>query len=139
MWVSHEHLVGNLRLVNEVWRGGLHDRPFLLEFFMAEYSSYGMPAEPRYLDAFVSMIPPGADTEWLALLYGCSDRAVRRLWPHAIGSGGHVRVGIGDNPGTDGDCIPAARSARVEQMVTMADALGRNVAAVETGRACPIG
>jgi uncharacterized protein (DUF849 family) len=94
-----------------------------------------MPPEPRYIDAFVSMISPEADTEWLALPYGCSDRAARRLWAHAIGSGGHVRVGIGDNPGSDGDAFPATNAGRVEQMVKMAEDLGREVADVETVRA----
>jgi 3-keto-5-aminohexanoate cleavage enzyme len=136
LWVSHDIWEpGNVRLVNELWRRGLYDRPFLLKFFMAEYSSFGMPPEPRYLDTFVSMISPDADTEWLVLPYGSSDRGARAIWSHAICSGGHVRVGIGDNPGGEGDRFPATNAERVEQVVRMAAELGREVASVDAVRA----
>jgi len=136
LWVSHDIWEpGNLRLVNHLWRRGLYDRPFLLKFFMAEYSSYGMPPEPRYLDTFVSMINEDADMEWLVLPYGSSDLGARAIWAHAICSGGHVRVGIGDNPGTSEDRFPATNAGRVEQIVRMATELGRPVATAEMVRA----
>jgi 3-keto-5-aminohexanoate cleavage enzyme len=136
MWVSHDIWEpGNMRIVFELYRRGLYDRPFLLKFFMAEYSSYGMPPEPRYLDTFVSMIPDWVNCEWLALPYGSSDRAARSLWAHAIGLGGHVRVGIGDNPGAEGDHFPGSNAERVEQVVRLANELGRPIATPSEVRA----
>jgi len=136
LWVSHDIWEpGNLRIVLELWRRGLYHRPMLVKFFMTEYSSYGLPPETRYLDTFVSMLPPDLDAEWLVLPYGSSQRACTQLWAHAITHGGHVRVGIGDNPGSEGDDFPPTNAARVAQMVQLAHALGRRVATVDDVRA----
>ena len=135
LFVSHDIWEpGNLRIVSELNRRGLYHRPMLIKFFMSEYSGFGMPPETNYLDTFVTMLD-GLDAEWFALPYGSSERACLRLWSHAITHGGHVRVGIGDNPGTPDENFPATNAERVAQMVELAKILGRDVASVDAVRA----
>jgi len=138
LFVSHDIWEpGNLRIVRELHRRGLYHRPMLIKFFMSEYSGFGLPPQTDYLDTFVSLLDYGGtrlDAEWFALPYGASEQACLRLWAHAITHGGHVRVGIGDNPGVAGESFPVTNAERVAQIAELARTLGRDIATADAVR-----
>jgi len=49
------------------------------------------------------------------------------LWRHAIDTGGHVRVGVGDSPAPVDGFLPT-NAERVAQMAAIARDMGREVA-----------
>ena len=129
LWVSHDVMEpGGLRNVASLFRAGEHTHPVLLKFFMTDRLGFGLPPEPRYLDTWASLIPADLDAEWLVLPYGVPYQTAARLWVHAITNGGHVRVGVGDNP--HGDGYPPTNAERVHQIVDLARSLGRRVATI---------
>lgn len=130
LWVSHDLMEpGGLRTVISLYRAGEYVHPVLLKFFMSDRMGFGFPPEPRYLDVWAGLVPPGFDGEWLVLPYGVGFSASMALWRHAITHGGHVRVGVGDSPVPEGGFLPT-NAARVAQMVGVARELGRDVATV---------
>jgi 3-keto-5-aminohexanoate cleavage enzyme len=134
LWVSHDVFEpGMVRSAIALWRMGLYVRPMLLKFFMAENCPFGFPPEPRFLRAFVDMLPDDLDCEWLFLPFGVSYPRARELWTWSIENGGHVRVGVGDNPA--GESYLPTNVERVREMVELARSLGREVATVADVRA----
>ncbi len=134
LWVSHDVFEpGMVRNVVTLWEMGLYHRPMLLKFFMAEHHPFGFPPEPRFLQVYAEMLPPGLDCEWLFLPFGVNHAKARELWIWAIGHGGHVRVGVGDNPSGPG-YLPT-NAERVREMAALARSLGREVATVAEVRA----
>lgn len=135
LWVSHDVMEpGGLRVTTALFRLGLHVRPVLFKFFMSDRWSIGFPPEPRYLDVYAGMIPDDVDAEWLVLPMGVSYPRAMALWTHAIATGGHVRVGVGDNPQI-GDGFLPTNAERVRQMVDLAHTMGRPVATLDDVRA----
>ena len=134
LWVSHDIFEpGMVRNVVTMWEMGLYHRPMLLKFFMSEHMPFGFPPEPRFLQALVDLVPDDLDTEWLFFPFGVSYRTAREMWTWAIAHGGHVRVGVGDNPSGEG-YLPT-NAERVREMVELAHSLGRKVASVAEVRA----
>jgi 3-keto-5-aminohexanoate cleavage enzyme len=135
LWVSHDVMEpGGLRNVLALYADGEYAHPVLLKFFMSDRMGFGFPPLPQYLDVWESLVPRGFDGEWLVLPYGVAFADAMALWRRAIELGGHVRVGVGDNPGTDGGFLPT-NAARVAQMGSIARELGREVATVADTRA----
>lgn len=131
--VSHDVMEpAGMRNIDALHKMGLYERPVLLKFFFSEEKLYGMPVEPRFLQAYVDMIPRGLDHEWLVLPYGASFKTSIAMWSYAITHGGHVRVGIGDNPAGEG-YLPT-NPERVRQIVQLARTMGREIASVEEVR-----
>jgi uncharacterized protein (DUF849 family) len=129
LWVSHDIFEpGMLRNAIHLFEMGEYQRPMLLKFFMSEDFSFGFPPEARYLEAFVSMIPPELDCEWLFLPFGVGCARSLELFRWCIERGGHVRVGVGDNPGGEG--WPTTNAERVRQAAELARSCGREVATV---------
>ncbi|MGH7896929.1 MAG: 3-keto-5-aminohexanoate cleavage protein [Candidatus Binatia bacterium] len=127
LWVSHDVFEpGGLRNVIALWRAGRYRRPVLLKFFLSEVFAFGFPPEERFLQVYADMLPEDLSCEWLVLPYATSYRTALRLWTWAIGNGGHVRVGVGDNPAGDG-YLPT-NVERVAEMAALARSLGRKVA-----------
>ena len=135
LWVSHDVMEpGGLRTVLSLYAEGEYVHPVLLKFFMSTRMGFGFPPEPRYLDVWASLVPPEFDGEWLVLPYGADFPTSMALWRHAISSGGHVRVGVGDSPIPEGGFLPT-NAERVAEMAAIARELGRDVATVADTRA----
>jgi 3-keto-5-aminohexanoate cleavage enzyme len=135
LWVSHDVMEpGGLRTVISLFRAGEYAHPVLLKFFMSQRMGFGFPPEPRYLDVWAGLVPPDFDGEWLVLPYGVDYETSMALWRHAIAIGGHVRVGVGDSPGTEGGFLPT-NAERVAQMAAIVRESGRDVASVSDVRA----
>jgi 3-keto-5-aminohexanoate cleavage enzyme len=89
------------------------------------------PADARSLVALVAALPAG--TAWAAAGMGAFQAPANAL---AVAIGGHVRVGLEDNPWLDGDgARPATNVRLVERATSMAAALGRPVATPPQARA----
>jgi uncharacterized protein (DUF849 family) len=112
---------------------GEYVRPMLLKFFMSENFTFGFPPEVRFLETFVAMLPPQLDCEWLFLPFGVEYARARELWLWCIEHGGHVRVGVGDNPSGTG--YLAGNAERVAEIAALARERGREVASVSEVRA----
>lgn len=134
LWVSHDVMeAGGLRTVLALHDNGEYRHPVLLKFFMSARLGFGFPPEPRYLDVWAGLVPPDFDGEWLVLPYGVDFATSMALWRHAIVIGGHVRVGVGDNPVPEGGFLPT-NAERVAQMAAIARQMGRQVATVSETR-----
>lgn len=82
------------------------------------------PADARSLVALIDALPAG--TTWAAAGLGAFQAPANAL---AIAIGGHVRVGLEDNPWLDAEATRAATNvALVARAATMASAVGRPIA-----------
>jgi 3-keto-5-aminohexanoate cleavage enzyme len=128
LWVSHDVMEpGGIRQSVSLYRLGQYVRPVLYKFFMSEQWGFGFPPEPRYLDVYAGLVPDDVEAEWLVLPYGCRWERARALWEGALLGGGHVRVGIGDNPDRGGPWLPT-NADRVAEMAAWGRRLGREPA-----------
>jgi uncharacterized protein (DUF849 family) len=133
LWVSHDVFEpGGVRSAIAAWRMGHYVRPMLLKFFMSDERPFGFPPDPRFLQAYVDMLPDDLDTEWLFLPYGVNAEDAMECLTWCIANGGHVRIGVGDNPSAPG--YPPTNVERVQQMVELAAQHGRSVATVDDVR-----
>ena len=133
LWVSHDVFEpGGVRSAIAAWRMGHYVRPMLLKFFMSEARPFGFPPDTRFLETYVDMLPDDLDCEWLFLPYGVSYRDAMTCFSWCITHGGHVRVGVGDNPNAPG-YLPT-NADRVHQIAELARTLGRPVASVDDVR-----
>jgi len=109
------HLMNLLNL--SLWQR-LGEPPIVVKLFLA-----GLNATPRTLLFFfdrLKEILPSTDLLWMPLVYGVDQFPLCTL---ALSLGGHIRIGIGDHPYRErGEPTSAAL---VEQMVTVARAMGR--------------
>jgi 3-keto-5-aminohexanoate cleavage enzyme len=133
LWVSHDVFEpGGVRSAIAAWRMGHYVRPMLLKLFMSDDRPFGFPPHPRFLQAYVDMLPADLDCEWLFLPYGVNIDDAMACLEWSIANGGHVRVGVGDNPTAPG--YSGSNADRVRQMVELAEAHDRPVATVEDVR-----
>ena len=110
---------------------GLVDEPVLLKFFTSEYAPFGMPPTPRGLQFYpeiIAELAPGLRHVWFVQCYG---PAILPMAAHAVATGGHVRVGLGDEPFTADGPSNADLVARV---ASMAASIGREVASPREAR-----
>jgi 3-keto-5-aminohexanoate cleavage enzyme len=137
LWVSHDIMEpGGVRQSAILYRLGLYVRPVLYKFFMSEQWGFGFPPEPRFLDVYASTIPDDVEAEWLVLPYGCRWEVADALWQRAIETGGHVRVGVGDNPGgSGGGPWRRTNAERVAEMAERGRRAGRPPATIADVRA----
>ncbi|MBI4297234.1 MAG: 3-keto-5-aminohexanoate cleavage protein [Chloroflexi bacterium] len=133
----------------EVWHGGsffnfqwlvdrgLLDKPYWLTCFFGGNGGMAGPATIDELLARVKLVPPGGMWQ-VAIWSGIKGRATTRdqlsIAAHAIALGGHVRVGMEDNP-YYWDGIPAESNAQiVERIAIIARQMGREVASPNEAR-----
>jgi uncharacterized protein (DUF849 family) len=129
LWVSHDVFEpGGVRSAIDAWRMGHYVRPMLLKLFMSEHRPFGFPPEPRFLEAYVDLLPEDLDCEWLFLPYGVNADDAMACFRWCIDHGGHVRVGVGDNPSGPG-YLPS-NVDRVAEIAELGRSRGREPATV---------
>jgi 3-keto-5-aminohexanoate cleavage enzyme len=134
LWISHDIFEpGHIRAVASLFARGVHRRPVLLKFFMSADEAFGLAANVRSLEVYCDLIPAELDCEWLTLPTATGFEETRAMWEWAIANGGHVRVGVGDNPRGEG--FGQTNAAQVAQVVELARSLGREIATAADIRA----
>ncbi len=133
----------------EIWHGGsffnlqwlvdrgLVNKPYWLTCFFAGNGGMAGPATIDELLARVKLVPQGAMWQ-IAVWSGLKGRATTQdllaMAAHAIALGGHVRVGMEDNP-YYWDGVPAKSNAQiVERIANIARLMGREVASPDEAR-----
>lgn len=96
-------------------------RPPVVRFmFGGDRLPFGFPPDPVFVDAYVHLLG-GSGLPWMVTCYGGD---VLPVAEHAIRRGGHVRVGLEDDPSD-----PARGNVeRVREIAALARRLGRTVA-----------
>ena len=118
--------VGITRTVGLAAEAGKLRSPVYLKIFLSGAWAVGpVPCEAA-LDFHLRQLPSDLDVEWVVVPYALSDpRLVERLCRHALGLGGGIRVGVGDNP----SAYPTATNAQlVEEAVHWVAQAGRPLA-----------
>lgn len=116
---------------------GLVDKPYWLTCFFAGRGGMSGPATIDELLARLKLIPQGAMWQ-VAVWCGVKGRATTKdqlaMAAYAIAMGGHVRVGMEDNP-FYWDGVPAESNAQmVERIANIARQLGREIASPDEAR-----
>ena len=97
-------------------------------FMFSDQFAFGYPPAPKYLDAHLSLLQEVASgAPWMIAGLGVD---IRPLIPHAVASGGHVRVGLED-------CLSGAEMSNlelVEEAVRLIEAAGGKVASPADAR-----
>jgi uncharacterized protein (DUF849 family) len=78
----------------------------------------------------VRELAPQLNYEWFVMCYG---QAIIPMAAQAILSGGHIRIGLGDETWSDARPRPT-NAALVRRIVTMAQAAGREIATPHQAR-----
>jgi uncharacterized protein (DUF849 family) len=104
-------------------------RPPVVRFmFGGPRMPFGFPPEPLYLDAYVHMLREHPRLPWMVACYGGD---VLPVVEHAIALGGHVRVGLEDDPSD----AKRGNVERVREVAAIARRLGRRIATPADARA----
>ena len=114
---------GGLRILLKFRDIGLLTDPLMVQFYLSEDMPQGYPPGPRALLNYTDMVPPDVKLVWFA---GSIQGDATRLNALAVLMGGHVRVGLGDDPAAGGG--KATNADLVARMVRLAADLGREVA-----------
>lgn len=124
---------GQIRHVLAYRDMGLVQDPLFFKITMSEKHLWGLPPSVASL-AFMTqgVIPADVAYRWMLFVEGGSTNFVQ-LCRHAVGNGGHVRVGIGDTARYAGRVLTNAE--QVAEIVAMAGAAGRGVATPKQVRA----
>jgi len=100
-------------------RAGKLRPPVFLKIFLSGAWAVGPFPTEEALDFHLQQIPADLDVEWVLVPYALEDPAlVERLCRAALGRGGGIRVGIGDNPLAFPDATNAALVERAVRWVT---------------------
>ncbi len=111
---------------------GLEHEPVIFKLFTSEYSPYGMPTTPRGVLMWADIInelAPGLRHEWFIHCYG---KAILPMAAQAVLSGGHVRIGLGDE--TFRDAGQPTNTELVTRVAEMARQAGRAIATPRQAR-----
>lgn len=124
--------LGGTRTLALLAEAGLLREPVMVKFFLSGSWAVGPFPTEAALDFHLTQLPDGLDVEWIAVPYSIDDPAlIERLCRHALGRGGGVRVGVGDNPLAD---PTATNTVWVERAVRWAEDSGRPVASADDVR-----
>jgi uncharacterized protein (DUF849 family) len=119
---------GHLRLAMVLREAGL-GRRVMLKFFLSGRWIHGPLPDPEGLALYLRMLQlldHAGDLDWFCCPSGLGSRAeVDRLLDAALERGGHVRVGVGDNPLA---ASGASNRELVECVVARAEKFGRTPA-----------
>ena len=105
-----------------------------IEGTITDGDTFGPYPNARGIMMYLDMIPPGMDLNWFVASYGArgTGASFRRMSMLASAMGGHVRVGLGDNPNLDGQTYTNAEQVRIT--ADMARQAGREVAKTADAR-----
>lgn len=124
--------LGQVRHVLAYREMGLVSDPLLLKITMSEKHLWGSPPSVEGIRMLTeAILPPDLRYRWMLFIEGGSANYVE-LCRHAVDTGGHVRVGVGDTPLFDGKTLSNAEQVRA--IVAMADAVGRGIATPDETR-----
>jgi uncharacterized protein (DUF849 family) len=116
--------LGQVRHLVSYWRAGWIRWPLLLKLTMSERHAWGLPPSPEAVEIFTrAILPPDIPFRWMTYVEGEVHIEMCRF---AIGRGGHVRTGLGDNPLLEGKQLSNAE--QIERVVELARRVGRKVA-----------
>ncbi len=115
---------GHVRHAVAHYRMGQVPSPLFLKICLNDELSWGMPPNPRAIEAYLSVVPPDVPVIWMVYIYGVSHWAMNL---HAIAAGGHVRTGLGDNP-VEPDGVRLTNAEKVARVVEIARQIGRETA-----------
>ena len=126
--------VGHMRHLTMYREMGLIEDPVTVDITITDGDTYGPYPNVRGLMMYLDMVPPGMTLNWFVASYGARGQgeSFRRMSLLASAMGGHVRVGLGDNPRLDGKSYTNAE--QVEITANMARQAGREVATVADAR-----
>lgn len=114
---------GGLRTALKFREIGLLSEPLFIQFYLSDDLPQGYPPGPRAILNYLDMTPPDVKLVWVA---GSLTGDATKINALAILMGGHVRVGLGDDPDAGGGS--ATNADLVTRMVRLANDLGREVA-----------
>ncbi|HEX2171098.1 MAG TPA: 3-keto-5-aminohexanoate cleavage protein [Dehalococcoidia bacterium] len=114
---------GGLRTALKFREIGLLTDPLFVQFYLSDDLPQGYPPGARALLNFIDLVPSDVRLVWFA---GSVSGDATRVNGLAILMGGHVRVGLGDDPAAGGG--KATNADLVARMVRLAGDLGREVA-----------
>ncbi len=124
---------GHIRHLMAYMDMGLLEEPVLIKYFCSVDGPYGMPPTPRGVQMYTEIVrelAPKLDYEWFVMCYG---QAIIPMAAQAIVSGGHIRIGLGDE--TWSDAAPRPTNADlVRRIATLAKACGREIATPRQAR-----
>jgi 3-keto-5-aminohexanoate cleavage enzyme len=125
--------LGQIRHVLAYRDMGLIADPLLFKLTLSEKHMWGAPPTLEGLSLLrAAILPADLPYRWMLFIEGGAANAVE-LFRHAVETGGHVRVGVGDTPLFDGSALTNAE--QVGRIVEMARQVDRPVATpLETRR-----
>ena len=125
--------LGQIRHVLTYRDMGLVEDPLFFKMTMTEKHAWGVPPSVEGLRLLMAAIqPPEIPYRWMLFIEGGSQNYVE-LCRHAVETGGHVRVGVGDTPLFGGR--PLTNAEQVREIVEMARRIGRGIAGPDETRA----
>jgi len=125
--VQHSIVVrepGQVRHAAQYQRQGWTSLPLLLKLHFRDASCFGLPPCMEGVHTLISpLVTGGLPVEWMTYVEGESHERMNAL---AVGGGGHVRTGLGDNAILEGQVMTNAE--QVERVAEMATRAGRPLA-----------
>jgi len=115
---------GIVRSVVAYHRAGWIRGHVLFKLNLGDDLLWGLPPSPEAVEVYLGLVPADLPHSWMTYTYGPSVWAQCEV---AIDRGGHVRVGIGDNP-VEADGSVVTNVDHVRRVVTLAERMGREVA-----------
>ena len=134
--VFHYGAFWNLEWLRRASRSYLH-KPLWLTMFMGSTGSVWSPPTVSELEERLRYMPEGSLWEVAprAAARGTVDAAMYMgLVMHAIAAGGHVRIGVEDNPYYAEGVIAASNAQLVDRVAQIARLVGREVATPDEAR-----
>ena len=114
----------NWRSVVAYHRAGWIRGHVLFKLNLSDDLLWGLPPSAEAIEVYLGLVPEDLPHSWMTYTYGPSVWAQCEV---AIERGGHVRVGIGDNP-VEADGSIATNVEHVQRAVALARRMGREVA-----------
>ena len=115
---------GHVRTAVAYHRAGMIDGPLFFKINLADNMLFGLPPSPAAVSTYLGLVPEDIQCGWMSYVYGPSHWEMAR---YAIGAGGHVRTGLGDNPVDESGRL-TSNEELVKRVVSAAADVGREVA-----------